>query len=135
MLSVVLVDDERSTLDGISSAFARYHLPYRIAGMFQQAQKALEYLAEPGVAETVDAVITDVRMPGMDGIALTQILSQRYPHLHIIALSGYADYDMVRRCMKYGAVDYLLKPYSLQALRQLLDAAAVAVNSRNRNGG
>lgn len=132
MLSVVLVDDERSTLDGISSAFARYHLPYRIAGMFQQAQKALEYLAEPGVAETVDAVITDVRMPGMDGIALTQILSQRYPHLHIIALSGYADYDMVRRCMKYGAVDYLLKPYSLAALRQLLDAAAVEKEKREK---
>ena len=124
MLSVLLVDDEMSTLDGISFAFMKYADRYRIDGMFQSAQKALDYLEKPGTAESVDVVITDVRMPGIDGVEFTRILCKQYPHLYTIALSGYSDYDLVRQCMKNGAVDYLLKPNSFSTLQLLLDSAA-----------
>ena len=124
MLSIILVDDERSTLDGISFALHKYADRYQIDGMFLSAQKALNYLAEPDVAKATDVVITDVRMPGIDGVELTHILGKTYPHLYTIVLSGHSDYDLVRQCMKNGAADYLLKPYSVGTFMQLLDCAA-----------
>lgn len=56
-----------------------------------------------------DIVITDMNMPVMDGVAFIEYLQQNHPHVKIIALSGYDDFNYVRQSMRKGAVDYLLK--------------------------
>lgn len=108
MLSIIVVDDEISTLDGICHILRRHPDEFRIVAEATSAIKALEALeAENG---NVDVVITDVRMPVMSGVQLVEILSQRYPMVQAIVLSAHSDYDYVRACLRHGAVDYLLKP-------------------------
>lgn len=55
-------------------------------------------------------VLTDVVMPVMDGIALTQAIQERYPETRVIVLSGYSDFEYVKSIFQHGAVDYILKP-------------------------
>lgn len=58
---------------------------------------------------SVDVVITDMSMPGMDGITLIKKIRESYPHIKIVVLSCHDDFKLVKDAMKYGAVDYILK--------------------------
>lgn len=57
-----------------------------------------------------DIVITDVKMPVIDGMELTKMIHTFDAEIKVIVLSSYDDYTYVRQCMKHGAIDYLLKP-------------------------
>lgn len=57
-----------------------------------------------------DVVLTDIRMPDMDGIELMRILRHRYPEVEIIILSGHSDFDYAKSAVKYDAYEYLTKP-------------------------
>ncbi|MBD2869036.1 response regulator [Paenibacillus arenilitoris] len=105
-MRIVVVDDEKAVLHGLRHIFAKHCPEHEIAGMAQSAQEALRLLRET----KVDAVITDVKMHGMNGIDLTREIRRAYPDISVVILSGHADFDYVRQAMKDGAFDYLLKP-------------------------
>lgn len=67
--------------------------------------------AAPAVLQKVlpDIVITDMSMPGMDGVAVIEHINRNHPHIKVIALSGYDDFNYVKKSLKLGAVDYILK--------------------------
>lgn len=73
-----------------------------------------------------DIVISDIRMPHMDGLELQEYLNEKYPQIKMIMLSGYDDFDYVRRALKNGAVDYMLK-HKLNR-DSLMDAMSLALN-------
>ncbi len=116
MISVIVVDDEVSTLQGIAHILRRYPAEFEVALEANSALQALSLLEH----REVDVVITDIRMPVMDGVQLVGLLAQRYPNIRTIVLSAYGDYDYVRACMKHGAVDYLIKPCRYQTLLSIL---------------
>jgi FixJ family two-component response regulator len=67
-------------------------------------------------ADRPAVLLLDVRMPGMSGMALLERLRTRYPAFPIIMVTGHGDVDMAVRAMKLGAVDFITKPFSPQAL-------------------
>ena len=73
---------------------------------------------------TPDLVVTDISMPGMDGIAAIAVIHDKYPHLKVLVLSMYDTVDFVKRAMASGACGYLLKdasPFELeQAVRSVM---------------
>ena len=73
--------------------------------------------------EPPDAVITDLVMPGVDGIAVTRTLRRADPHLPIFVLTGHGDIESAVEALKSGATDYLTKPANIDELRTLLDRA------------
>ncbi len=81
-----------------------------------------------------EIVITDIKMPGLDGLALINFLYENYPRIQIIALSGYDDYDYVRTSLKLGVVDYLLK-HSLnkESLLAVLASAQKRIRSEQES--
>ncbi len=80
-----------------------------------------EILSLPGgLPNRPSCVLLDVRMPGMSGIALLERLRQQYPGLPIVIMTGHGDIDMAVRAMKLGAVDFVTKPFSSQALLDLI---------------
>ena len=83
-------------------------------------QEALSRLPKdyPGV------VVTDIRMPGMDGLALMQALHARDPEQPVVLITGHGDIDMAVQAMHDGAFDFLTKPVALAVLRQSLQRAA-----------
>lgn len=66
-------------------------------------------------------VITDIRMPKMDGLDLCRTLHEEYPHVQMIIISGYSDFEYAQKCIKYGIKDYLLKPVTKDDLHEAFD--------------
>ncbi|WP_274362899.1 response regulator [Paenibacillus thermotolerans] len=116
MLNLLLVDDEKSVLNGLRHILKKHCPHYEIVDMVQSGTEALQVLR----TKHVDVVVTDVRMPEMDGIALTEEINHSFPDISVIILSGHADFDYVRQAMKKGAFDYLLKPCHYQTIIDLL---------------
>lgn len=106
MYKVLLVDDERLILDGISRIVDWASAGTALAGTARNGAEAFERLAELAP----DIVITDVKMPVMDGLQLVEKASEAYPHIRFIVLSGFGEFEYASRAMQYGVKHYLLKP-------------------------
>jgi len=103
---VVLVDDSEPVLD----AMGRLLEPLRLETLtFYNAADALAALAERGLE--VDAVVSDLRMPGLDGMGLLEQVRDRWPELPVIMMTGHATVKSAVEAMRLGAYDYLVKPF------------------------
>jgi len=83
---------------------------------------AEEFLSSDRVRET-DCLILDVRMPGMSGLELQRRLVSSYPQMPVIFITAHGDEELRSRALKGGAVDYLLKPFSEEALLNAIQKA------------
>lgn len=115
--SVLFVDDEQPILDGLRNVLRpdrrRWELRFALGG-----EQALAAMAE----RPADVVVTDMRMPGMDGLALLRTVQARWPDAARIVLSGYADLAAVASASAV-AHQYLLKPCDADVLRRVLQRA------------
>ncbi|QBG49208.1 sigma-54-dependent Fis family transcriptional regulator [Verrucomicrobia bacterium S94] len=111
--TVLIVDDEKSARDGLVRALRR---DYRVFAA-ENGTSALEVLG----SQNIDVLLSDVRMPGMDGITLLQRALANYPELPVIILTAYGDVDMAVEAMKHGATDFMTKPINLDKLELVLD--------------
>jgi DNA-binding NtrC family response regulator len=110
---VLIVDDEKSARDGLVRALRR---DYRVFAA-ENGSAAQEVLSN----QNVDVLLSDVRMPGMDGITLMQRALANNPALTCIILTAYGDVDMAVEAMKQGATDFMTKPINLDKLELVLD--------------
>ena len=110
---VLIVDDEKSARDGLVRALRR---DYRVLAA-ENAALALEVLS----SQSVDVLLSDVRMPGMDGITLMQRALANHPELTCIILTAYGDVDIAVEAMKQGATDFMTKPINLDKLELVLN--------------
>lgn len=106
MFRLLIVDDEYRTRKGLSSLVEKSALPIKIAGA---APNGLEGLA---LAKSLlpDIILTDVRMPRMDGIRLSEEVRKLHPGCQIIFISGYADKEYLKSAISLKAVSYVEKP-------------------------
>ena len=72
--------------------------------------------------QKVDVLVTDIRRPGLNGIALSEVVRQRFPSVDVVFVSGYATFDYARAALHNGVRDYLLKPLKREDLFHTLDA-------------
>ena len=116
-MNVMIVDDEVLTRTNVKYILEA-EIPaytgttsYMLCGEAGSGAEALEKLpvCRP------DIVLSDMRMPGMNGLELCETLHKQYPHIQFIALSNYDDYEYVRGTLQNGAVDYLLKHVNASA--------------------
>ena len=80
-----------------------------------------------------DIVISDIRMPGMDGLELARRLNEAYPHIKTIMLTGFPDFEYAQRAIEYRVVDFVLKPTSVDALIQALEKAKARIVEESSN--
>ena len=117
---VLLVDDEYYVRQ---SLLRRIRNPenedFKVIGEAENGEEALDMLRK----HDIQLVITDIRMPVMDGLDLTRKILEQYPHILTVILTGYADFEYARKALRYGAFDYLLKPVSEESLDNLLSRA------------
>ncbi|KIL37930.1 hypothetical protein SD70_29755 [Gordoniibacillus kamchatkensis] len=105
MIKLLIVDDEKLLRKGFIHMTDWPAHGYSIAGEAGNGEEALQLI------ETLrpDIVVTDIKMPGMDGIELIRIIKSSYPHIEVIVLSSYSDFPYVKESLKLGAADYILK--------------------------
>ncbi|MCR5323806.1 MAG: response regulator [Lachnospiraceae bacterium] len=116
-MKVFLVDDEIVVREGIRESFPWEDTPYTLVGEAPDGEMALPMIRDTNP----DIVITDIKMPFMDGIELCRVLRGQMPWIGIIVLSGYDEFEYARRCIQLGVREYLLKPINAENLREVLD--------------
>lgn len=124
-MNIVLIDDEAKVLMGIHYIFEKYLPQHRVVAELKNPSLIFDVLKN----NEVNLVFTDVKMPGLTGIELTQKICSLYPELYVVILSAYSDFDSVRLCMKNGAFDYLLKPISYEAIIEITQRIEPLISS------
>ena len=118
---VLIVDDEPTVLDFVRKVLTRNGFECRTA---EDAGQALAEMNK----QLADLVVTDIHMPGSDGVWLLGTLKQQWPELPVIMLTGNGEPDTAMACIKSGAADYLVKPIEIP---QLLSAVRSALGLRD----
>lgn len=119
---VHLIDDDEGVRHAVAFLLATSGFAVRVhesATMFLEALSSLQ----PG------CIVTDVRMPGMDGLALQRELKKRDVRLPVIVITGHADVPLAVEAMKAGAVDFIEKPFNDE---RLLSAVRIAINNQSQ---
>ena len=115
--SIILADDEQQILFGMKNGIDWESLGFSVVGTAQNGKEALELIEE----YHPDLLISDIKMPFMDGLELSKIIHDNYINTKIILFSGWDDFEYARIALKYGAIDYLLKPINRNEFNQALE--------------
>ncbi|CAI6086582.1 response regulator transcription factor [Cohnella sp. JJ-181] len=128
MYKLLIVDDEPTVRTGLRGYVDWSAHGIEVAGEADDGDTALDLIER----ETPDLVLTDVRMPSMDGIALSREISSRYPEVKIIFVSGHDDAEYLKSALKVSAVDYIFKPVNLHELGEVVGRVVAGLNARDR---
>ncbi len=127
MLKILVVDDEKIIRKGLIKIITALGEDFQVTGEASNGVEALEMVE----SENPHIVITDIKMPKMDGIELVKNLEKRFPKVRKVVLSGFDEFNYVRDTMKNGAMDYLLKPIDVGQLTGLLGKIAADIKTEN----
>ena len=119
MLKLAIFDDEPMILQGMGILVQRSGLPLQVACTALNGLTALEMLKE----HRPEIILSDVRMPGVDGLTLIEQAAAILPDSVYLIMSGYRDFDFVKRALALRVVDYLEKPVTLETLIPALQRA------------
>ncbi|MEG0934836.1 MAG: response regulator [Clostridia bacterium] len=128
MYKVFLVDDEIVVREGIRSNFPWEQTDFVLSGEAPDGEIALSMIQDI----KPDILITDIRMPFMDGLELCRTVTRTMPWIYVIILSGYDDFSYAREAISLGVKEYLLKPVSGQELLKVLDRIASRIQEDKR---
>lgn len=116
MLKVFLVEDESIVREGLRDNIPWQQYGYEFVGEASDGEMAL-----PLIQKTKpDVLLTDIKMPFMDGLSLSKLVHQEFPDMKIIIISGYDDFEYARGAILVGAEQYLLKPITRAAMQKVL---------------
>lgn len=125
MYKVIVADDEPTALQFVLSLIEKRAADFSVVATTENGQDCLDQVEQ----HHPDVVITDIKMPAMDGIELIHILNERFPEILTILVSGYEDFQYAKAALKYNAVDYITKPVTprifaetMALVKQRLDA-------------
>ncbi|MBP3753454.1 MAG: response regulator [Lachnospiraceae bacterium] len=127
-MKVFLADDEIVVREGIRESFPWDETPYTLVGEAPDGEMALPMIRDTNP----DIVITDIKMPFMDGIELCRILRTQMPWIGIIVLSGYDEFEYARQCIQLGVREYLVKPINSENLREVLDKVSKQLSDERK---
>ena len=125
---VFFVEDEAITREGIRDNVDWQASGFEFCGEATDGEMALPLLrtTEP------DVLITDIKMPFMDGLQLSKIVRERMPWVKIIILSGHDEFEYAQQAIKLGVTDYLLKPITVQTLQNALQKLTVQLDQERK---
>ena len=113
---VILVDDEAEVIDIMEAKIRWSELGFEVVGSAKNGVKALELVEKL----QPDVVLTDIRMPYMDGLELSRKLNQDYPNIYIILCTGFDEFEYAKEAVHLDIKEYLLKPISAAELSESL---------------
>lgn len=128
MYTVFAVDDEPIVLEGIRSKIDWDGSGFTFAGEATDGEIALSMIHEL----KPDILITDIKMPFMDGLQLAQAIKQTQPWIKIIILSGHDEFDYAKKAISIGIEDYLLKPFTPDELIASLKKTAERIDTERK---
>ncbi len=119
MIKLLIVDDEETIRKGLGEFVPWNKYDFEVAGIKKNGLDALDFFD----SSYADIVISDLKMPLMDGIELMQRVHEIYPQIPFIFISGYDTFQYVQKALNNGAFAYILKPINIDELLELLKKA------------
>lgn len=128
MIKVLIVEDEPPILRNIQHMIQAVSPDFAIAGCAYHGREAL------GIMDSIkpDVVISDIRMPVMDGLTLISHIKQMYPDIICVILTGYQEFEYAKKAIELGVFDYILKPLSETNVRSVLQKISGILQSRRQ---
>ena len=130
MYTVLLVDDEKNIIESLTNGIPWENLGVESILSADSGPKALALMQN----QPVDLLITDIRMPHMDGLELLQNVRRLYPDMHCILLTAFGEFEYARTALKLGVDNYLMKPLQIQELTESVENALdnIYINRKNK---
>lgn len=125
-MKIMIVDDEIIIREGLSTVIDWEMLGFKFLEPAESAEEALERM----VQEKPDLILTDIRMDGMDGLALAKEARELLPDVEIIMLTGYDDFEYMQRAIRENVSDYLLKSSRPGEIIQAVVSAAQRIRDK-----
>lgn len=120
MLKVLIADDERNIREGIQCLVDWEGLGCEVVFSCGNGSLALRYIQ----ANDVDIVVTDIKMPVMDGLELSRQIAESFNHIKVIILTAYSDFEMARNAIRYGVEDFIVKNNFMGELPDAIEKAS-----------
>lgn len=127
-MKILIVDDESLVRNSMAQMVGNLNDKYTIE-QAEDGEDAIIAIKK----QSFDLVITDIRMPAVDGLQLAAHIFQFYPETYIVMLTGYSDFDYARTAIRYKVMDYLLKPASVDDIRKTVKKIEVLIQERRAN--
>jgi DNA-binding NtrC family response regulator len=124
--TILIADDEKNTREGLRWALERKDLSISLAADGEQALDAIR-------SKPVDILITDLKMPKLDGMQLLEKVKAESPSTEVVMLTGHGTVESAVDAMKHGASDYLIKPINIDELNMLVDRILKAREMQEEN--
>lgn len=125
-MRILIVDDEPIVRRGMTAIITKHNPDWRVIGQEANGEAALRFMER----EVPDILITDIKMSSMDGIRLSKTVRKKWPELIILVVSGYSEFEFAKEAVRFGALDYLLKPTAPSELIRVLNEAEEVLRRR-----
>jgi len=115
MYKLVIVDDEAIIRNGLAKHVNWGALGFELVSQLEDGKDAIVYLN----ASPVDVILSDIKMYETSGIDLARYVSEHYPAVKVILLSGYKEFEFAKQAIVYGVCDYILKPVDIDEINRV----------------
>ena len=129
MYNVIIVDDEPIIRNFYSDVIEWNSIGFSVKGLFKNGAEALEFIKD----NNVDCLITDIKMSPINGIELLKLAKKKNPNTKVILISAYSNFEFAKNAVKYGASDYLLKPFDPEELKQRMIKVKDELDMKNQH--
>jgi two-component system response regulator YesN len=129
LIKLCVVDDIRSVVDMITKKIPWHEHGIEIVGSATDGEEGFAVIREM----KPDLILTDIRMPKMDGLEMTRNIMGILPTSKVVILSAYTDFDYAQKAIQYGALDYVKKPFSIDQIVQAVVKAKEVWEQENRS--
>lgn len=130
MFTALIAEDSKPILRNIKALLESSELPLQIAATAYNGEDALEYIKQ----QPVDILLTDIRMPKLDGLGLIEQAKQLYPEMKVVLISSYSDFEYTRKAINLQVFDYLLKPVERNQLLDVMERVIDSLTERREVG-
>lgn len=124
----MLVDDERNIRNGIKHLIDWDGLDCEVVSDCRNGKEALDYISE----KEVDIVVTDIKMPVIDGLELCKKIKENKYNVEMIILTAYSDFTFAQKAIKYNVVDFVIKNEFIEELPSAIDKAKLIINEKRK---
>lgn len=127
MYKCLIVDDEQNIRERLTHNFPWEEFDFEVIGTAKDGLSALDMIEE----EVPNLVLTDVRMPNMDGLKLAENLYRYFPNVLVVIVSSYDDFELAQQAINYNVKGYLLKPLMKKEFREMMSKITQLLQSSN----
>lgn len=131
MINTILVEDEELLRNGLCTCVEWEYLGYKILAALENGEECLQYLNMIPRENFPSLIISDIRMPRIDGIEMLERIRTKWKTMHFIIITGYDEFEYAKKAVTLGVYEYILKPVNLEQLNNTLQSLERKIKNEN----